>query len=108
LIMGLTFKEYCPDLRNTGVIDVIRELRDYKVQIDFYDPWVNPLEAIQEYEIELASQFIMEAYNGVVIAVAHDQFKEIGAEGVSNYSKSTAVIYDLKYVLPNSAAILRR
>jgi UDP-N-acetyl-D-galactosamine dehydrogenase len=107
LIMGLTFKENCPDLRNTRVIDVIRELRDYNVQIDVYDPWVNPLEAIQGYEIEPVSQPAMEAYDGVVIAVAHDQFKQIGAKGVSNYSKPTAVIYDLKYILPNSAAVLR-
>jgi len=107
LVMGLTFKENCPDLRNTRVIDVIRELRDFNVQIDVYDPWVDPLEAIQEYQIELVSQPVTGAYDGVVIAVAHDQFKEIGAEGVSNYSKSTAVIYDLKYILPNSAAVLR-
>jgi len=105
--MGLTFKENCPDLRNTRVIDVIRELRDFNVQIDVYDPWVDPLEAIQEYQIELVCQPVTGAYDGVVIAVAHDQFKEIGAEGVSNYSKSTAVIYDLKYILPNSAAVLR-
>jgi UDP-N-acetyl-D-galactosamine dehydrogenase len=107
LIMGLTFKENCPDLRNTRVIDVIRELRDYNVQIDVYDPWVDPLEAIQEYEIEPVSQPVTGAYDGVVIAVAHDQFKQIGAEGISNYLKSTAVIYDLKYILPNSAAVLR-
>jgi len=107
LIMGLSFKENCPDLRNTRVIDVISELRDYNVQIDVYDPWVDPLDAIQEYEIELVSQPATGAYDGVVIAVAHDQFKEMGAEGVSNYSKPTAVIYDLKYILPNSAAVLR-
>lgn len=107
LIMGLTFKENCHDHRNTRIIDVIRELRDYKVQIDVYDPWVNPSEAIQEYEIELVSLPETEAYDGVVIAVSHDQFKEMGAKGVANYSKPTAVIYDLKYILPNSALVLR-
>lgn len=107
LIMGLSFKENCPDLRNTGVFDVIRELRDYSVQIDVFDPWVDPLEAIQEYEIELVSQPAAEAYDAVIIAVAHDRFKELGAEGISNYSKQTAVIYDLKYILPKSSKVLR-
>lgn len=107
LIMGLTFKENCPDLRNTRVIDVIRELKDYNLQIDVYDPWVDPIEAIEEYEIELVNQPAEETYDAIIIAVAHDQFKKIGIEGFLNYSKPTNIIYDLKYTLPNSALVLR-
>lgn len=107
LIMGLAFKENCPDLRNTRVIDVIRELKDYNLQIDVYDPWVDPIEAINEYEIELVNLPAEETYDAIIIAVAHDQFKEIGVEGFLNYCKPTTVIYDLKYTLPNSALVLR-
>ena len=107
LIMGLTFKENCPDLRNTRVIDVIRELKDHNIKVDVYDPWVDTSEAMQEYGIEPVDKPASGAYDGVVIAVAHDQFKEIGAKGISDYSKPASVIYDLKYILPDSAAVLR-
>jgi len=107
LIMGLSFKENCPDIRNTRVIDVIKELRDYNVRVDVYDPWVNKAEAILEYGIEPVNEPSTGIYDGVVIAVAHDQFKKIGIKGIESFTKSTAVIYDLKYILPNYANILR-
>jgi len=107
LIMGLTFKENCPDLRNTRVVDVIHELSEYNVEIDVYDPWVNLVEAEHEYGIKPISQPEIGVYDGVVLAVAHDQFKKIGVEGVATYCKPVNVVYDLKYVLRNSAAVLR-
>jgi UDP-N-acetyl-D-glucosamine/UDP-N-acetyl-D-galactosamine dehydrogenase len=107
LIMGLTFKENCPDLRNTRVVDVIRELRDYNLQIDVFDPWVNPSEAEQEYGIQPIKTPEPGAYDGVVLAVAHEQFKALGAEGIRAFSKASSVVYDLKYVLPKDAVDLR-
>jgi UDP-N-acetyl-D-glucosamine/UDP-N-acetyl-D-galactosamine dehydrogenase len=107
LIMGLSFKENCPDLRNTRVVDVIRELADYNLQIDVFDPWVNPAEAEHEYGIQPIKTPEQVAYDGLVIAVAHDQFKALGAEGIRAFSKPSSVVYDLKYVLPADAVELR-
>jgi UDP-N-acetyl-D-glucosamine/UDP-N-acetyl-D-galactosamine dehydrogenase len=107
LIMGLSFKENCPDLRNTRVVDVIRELADYNLQMDVFDPWVNPAEAEQEYGIQPIQTPEPGAYDGVVLAVAHDQFKALGAEGIRAFSKPSSVVYDLKYVLPADSVELR-
>ena len=107
LIMGLAFKENCPDLRNTRVVDVLHELAEYNLQIDVYDPWVDAAEAEHEYGIRLITKLGSDAYDAVVLAVAHDQFKEMGAKGILNCSKSAAIIYDLKYILPNFVACLR-
>jgi UDP-N-acetyl-D-glucosamine/UDP-N-acetyl-D-galactosamine dehydrogenase len=107
LIMGLSFKENCPDLRNTRVVDVIRELADYNLQIDVFDPWVNPREAEQEYGIQPIQTPEPGAYDGVVLAVAHAQFKALGAEGIRAFSKPSSVVYDLKYVLPADSVELR-
>ena len=107
LIMGLTFKENCPDLRNTRVIDVIHHLAEYNMQIDIFDPWVDVTEAEQEYGIRPIKIPESGVYDSVMIAVAHDQFKTLGARGVRNFVKSSGVIYDLKHVLPSDSVDLR-
>ncbi len=99
LILGLTFKENCPDLRNTRVIDVIRELRDYNVDVHVHDPWADPSEACDEYDISLVDQPAQGDYDAVVIAVAHDQFVRMGAEGIRALTRNGGLVYDIKHVL---------
>lgn len=99
LIMGLTFKENCPDLRNTRVVDVITELWDYGVKVDVYDPWVDGSESLREYGFAPIETLQDGVYDGVVIAVAHDEFREVGIEKLRSLGREKHVIYDLKYVL---------
>lgn len=99
LVMGLTFKENCPDLRNTRVVDVIAELREYGVAVDVHDPWVDPAEAEHGYGLQPVSRPEAGAYDGIVLAVAHHQFREMDAEGLRRFGKPEHVLYDLKYVL---------
>ena len=99
LILGLTFKENCPDVRNTKVVDIKRELESYGVTIDVHDPWVDREEARHEYAIELVDAPEKGAYDGVIIAVAHDEFRELGAQGIRAFGKKDSVLYDIKYVL---------
>ena len=103
LILGLAFKENCPDVRNTKVIDVVRELSSYGASIDVHDPWVDAGEVKKEYGIELVSNPKKGAYDVVVIAVAHDKFKALGEKGIRAFGKKTSVLYDIKYVLPSAA-----
>ncbi|WP_084977029.1 Vi polysaccharide biosynthesis UDP-N-acetylglucosamine C-6 dehydrogenase TviB [Plesiomonas shigelloides] len=107
LVLGLTFKENCPDLRNTKVVDIIAELKDYGVSVDCYDPWINATEAQHEYGIAPVSEPDVGAYDGIVLAVAHKEFAAMGAEKIRALGKPAHVLYDLKYVLPASAADLR-
>lgn len=107
LIMGLTFKENCPDLRNTKVVDVICELKEYGVLVDCYDPWVDKSEAKAEYSIEPIEEPLAQAYDAVMLAVAHNQFVSLGQENIKRYCKKTSVIYDLKYVYPAEFSDLR-
>jgi UDP-N-acetyl-D-galactosamine dehydrogenase len=107
LVMGLTFKENCPDLRNTRVIDVIAELRDYGTVVDVYDPWVDVTEAQHEYSITPIAQPQAGAYDAVVLAVAHTQFAEMGAPGLRKLGREDHVLYDLKYILPADQSDLR-
>jgi len=107
LVMGLAFKENCPDLRNTKVVDIVRELQGYGATVDIYDPWVCSEESQTEYDITPVSNPEEGAYDGIVLAVAHDQFKQMGAEGISALGKSKRVIYDLKYLLPSVASDIR-
>jgi UDP-N-acetyl-D-galactosamine dehydrogenase len=107
LLMGLTFKENCPDLRNTRIVDIVSELKDYGVQVDCFDPWVNPMEAEYEYGITPVSEPAKDTYDGVILAVGHKQFAEMGAENIRAFGKSNHVLYDLKYILPASACDLR-
>lgn len=98
LMLGLTFKENCPDLRNTRVVDVIAHLRDRQVTVDIHDPWVSADEARHEYGLEVISEPKKGDYDAVVVAVAHDQFREIGPQRIRDYLKPAGVLADLKWV----------
>jgi UDP-N-acetyl-D-galactosamine dehydrogenase len=107
LIMGLTFKENCPDLRNTRVVDIIEELKDYKVQTDVFDPWADPTQAQNEYGITPVQIPESGAYDAIVLAVAHHQFKTMSAQDIRALGRPEHVLYDLKYLLPVDGSDLR-
>ena len=107
LILGLSFKENCPDIRNTRIIDIINELKEYHVNVDIHDPWVDAQEAKHEYGISLAGTLSEGVYDAVILAVAHEQFKAMGAEQIRALGKASHVLYDLKYVLAQSESDLR-
>ncbi|WP_077071148.1 UDP binding domain-containing protein [Bordetella pertussis] len=107
LLMGLTFKENCPDLRNTRVVDIVRELGEYHVDVDVYDPWVDPAEAEHEYGITPVAKPAAGAYDAIILAVSHHQFVEMGAEAIRKFGKAEHILYDLKYVLAPEQADLR-
>ncbi|MCY9804059.1 Vi polysaccharide biosynthesis UDP-N-acetylglucosamine C-6 dehydrogenase TviB [Vibrio scophthalmi] len=107
LIMGLTFKENCPDLRNTRIIDIIAELAEYNIEMDIFDPWADPTEAQEEYGLKVLPQHPKEKYDGVIVAVAHEQFQNMSEEDFRVLSKPESVIYDLKYVLDRNLSDLR-
>ncbi|MDB4139830.1 Vi polysaccharide biosynthesis UDP-N-acetylglucosamine C-6 dehydrogenase TviB [Candidatus Thioglobus sp.] len=100
LIMGLTFKEDCPDLRNTRVVDVVKELSSFHCNIDIYDPWIDKEESIREYGIRLVEQPEQGKYDAVIIAVAHHQFKAMSIDAIRALGKENHVLYDIKYILP--------
>jgi UDP-N-acetyl-D-galactosamine dehydrogenase len=99
LVLGLTFKENCPDVRNTKVADVVAELKNYGVVVDVYDPWVDPAEAHHEYGIELVAKPAQGSYDAVVIAVGHREFVALGAKGIHAYGRPNHVTFDIKHVL---------
>ncbi len=103
LIMGLTFKEDCPDLRNTRVVDIIAEFEDYQCQIEVYDPWVSTTEAEHEYGITPIQNPENSRYDAIIVAVGHRQFKEMGMTGVRALGKESSVIFDVKYLFPADA-----
>ncbi|MDS4027001.1 MAG: Vi polysaccharide biosynthesis UDP-N-acetylglucosamine C-6 dehydrogenase TviB [Candidatus Contendobacter sp.] len=103
LIMGLTFKENCPDLRNTRVVDIIQEFRDYNAHVDVHDPWVNPQEAVHEYGVEPMAEPKPGHYDAIILAVAHRQFRELGVERIRALGKPGAVLFDVKYLFPATA-----
>ncbi|MFA5521449.1 MAG: Vi polysaccharide biosynthesis UDP-N-acetylglucosamine C-6 dehydrogenase TviB [Castellaniella sp.] len=107
LIMGLSFKENCPDLRNTRVVDIVRELDDYGVDVDVHDPWVDAGDAQSEYGITLIGQLSPGTYDAIVLAVGHEQFVKMGADRLRRLGKPQHVLYDLKYVLEPGQADLR-
>lgn len=100
LVMGLTFKENCPDLRNTKVIDIINEFKAFNANVDVYDPWADAAEAQHEYGFEPIRQPMEGQYDAIVLAVAHRQFAEIGIEKIRALGKPNSVLYDVKYVFP--------
>ncbi|MEO0996400.1 MAG: Vi polysaccharide biosynthesis UDP-N-acetylglucosamine C-6 dehydrogenase TviB [Pseudomonadota bacterium] len=101
LVLGLTFKENCPDIRNTKVIDVIRELEDYGIDVHVHDPWVDSDEAREEYGVTPIDEPAAGGYDAVILAVAHRQFVELGAAGIRAFGKPGAhILYDVKYALP--------
>jgi UDP-N-acetyl-D-galactosamine dehydrogenase len=107
LVLGLAFKENCPDLRNTKVVDVITELRDYGIAADVYDPWVAAEEARHEYGLDLIESPDVGCYDGIVLAVAHREFADLGAEGIRAFGRPDHILYDLKYSLPSKASDIR-
>ncbi len=107
LIMGLAFKENCPDVRNTKVVDIYRELLDYNCQVDIYDPWINSEEAMHEYTVQTISELSEQKYDGIILAVAHQQFKEMGNEKIRSLGQSNHVLYDLKYIFSADQSDLR-
>jgi UDP-N-acetyl-D-galactosamine dehydrogenase len=100
LIMGLAFKENCPDIRNTRVVDVIEELSSFNCNIDVYDPWIDKEESVREYGITPVERPERGKYDAVIIAVAHDQFKVMGVDAIRALGKENQVLYDIKYILP--------
>ena len=110
LILGLSFKENCPDVRNTKVIDIVHELQEYNIDVDVYDPWVDAEEAQQEYGISPINDIInleSNSYDGIILAVAHNQFLEMGVEQVRVLGKSNHVLYDLKYLFNSELSDIR-
>jgi len=102
LLLGLAFKENCPDLRNSRVIDILTELQKYNVEVDVHDPMVDPDNARKEYGFDLLGEPQTGDYDAVIIAVAHDQFRETGAAGLRAYCKPDGILYDVKYLLPSN------
>ena len=107
LIMGLAFKENCPDVRNTKVIDIYRELLDYNCHVDIYDPWINSEEALREYGVQVLSALSKKKYDGIILAVAHQQFEEMGIEKIRSFGQPKNVLYDLKYIFSADQSDLR-
>ena len=107
LIMGITFKENCPDLRNSRVLDVFQELAEYNLVIDAFDPWVNNIEAQHNFGIVPIAEPKEGIYDAVIVAVAHKQFIEMGPEKIRALGKPQHILYDLKYVLPPGYSDLR-
>jgi UDP-N-acetyl-D-galactosamine dehydrogenase len=103
LVLGLTFKENCPDLRNTRVVDIVAELQSFGVQVDVHDPWIDAAEAEHEYGIRPASDPEAGTYDAIIIAVAHRQFRDLGIEGIRRFGRPGAVVYDVKYLFPADA-----
>jgi UDP-N-acetyl-D-galactosamine dehydrogenase len=107
LVLGLTFKEDCPDLRNTRVVDVIGELRDYGAIVDIHDPLSDPAEARREYGLDLIAEPVTGIYDGVVLAVAHETFRKAGAAAIRAYGAEQSVFFDLKSVFDRDESDLR-
>ena len=102
LIMGLTFKENCPDLRNTQVVDLVEKFKGFHCNVDVYDPWVDKNEALDLYSIKLIDQPVADKYDAILLAVAHDEFKELSLDKIKSFGKDNYVLYDIKYLLAAS------
>jgi UDP-N-acetyl-D-galactosamine dehydrogenase len=100
LVLGITFKENCPDIRNSKVVDVVRELQKSGAEVDIYDPWADNAEVKHEYGLRVTRTLESRRYDAAVIAVAHKEFRELGSEGVRKLCKKTHVLYDIKHVFP--------
>ena len=107
LVIGLTFKENCPDLRNTRIVDIVKELGEYNIQVDVYDPWVEVEEAQHEYGITPIANPQAGEYDGIILGVAHQEFVEMGAQAIRALGKPNHVLYDLKYILKAEEADIR-
>lgn len=108
LVLGLTFKENCPDLRNTKVVDLVRYLHSYHCNVDIYDPWIDIEEAEREYGLKCLGEKPQSGeYQAVILAVGHNQFKEMGVAGIINFGVPNAVLFDVKSILPSGVADAR-
>ena len=107
LVMGLTFKENCPDIRNTKVIDIVNELKAYEVNVDIIDPYCDPAEAENEYDLVVSKTAEEGLYDAILIAVAHDEFKEMGVKAIRAFGRPKNILYDLKYTLPKDDVDIR-
>lgn len=107
LVMGLTFKENCPDLRNTKVVDIVSELKEYNINVDIMDPWCSNAEAQHEYGLTLCEKEQQGHYDAIIMAVSHNEFKEMGVEKIRALGKPDHVLYDLKYVLDKESVDMR-
>jgi len=100
LIMGLSYKENCTDLRNTKVVDILNTLDTYHVNVDIYDPWIEPDLAKQEYAISMLEQPYENKYDAIILAVAHDDFRAMGIDKIKKFGKTNSIIFDIKYLFP--------
>lgn len=107
LIMGLSFKENCPDIRNTKIVDMVKALKEYDLDLDIYDPWVDPQEVEHEYGLAPVTELKSGDYDAIVLAVAHDQFKSMTIDQFKQLGKEKHVLYDLKYILDKNKTDLR-
>jgi len=107
LIMGLTFKENCPDLRNTRVIDIIHELQHYNARVHVYDPWADSAAAAHEYGLELITHLTPGSFDAIILCVGHEQFRQMGAAEIRSLGKPNHVLFDVKHLLPKDAVDAR-
>lgn len=107
LVLGITFKENCPDTRNTKVVDVVRELADYGMDVSIHDPWADGEEVEKEYGLRLSEKPAARSYDGVIVAVSHDEFRKLGADGIRDYVKPNGVLFDVKGMLSITDSDLR-
>ncbi|EMO3695937.1 Vi polysaccharide biosynthesis UDP-N-acetylglucosamine C-6 dehydrogenase TviB [Acinetobacter baumannii] len=107
LILGLSFKENCPDIRNTKIVDMVKALKEYDLDLDIYDPWVDSAEVEAEYGLAPIMELKQGRYDAIIIAVAHDQFKQMSAQELVSLGKGEHVLYDLKYVLNKEQSDIR-
>jgi UDP-N-acetyl-D-galactosamine dehydrogenase len=103
LILGLAFKENCPDIRNTRVVDLVRELKRYHANVDVHDPWVHAPDAIEEYGLQLVDSLPTNHYDAIILAVAHNQFRTMGIEAIRELGKPDCVIFDVKHLFPRQS-----
>lgn len=104
LVLGFTFKENCPDVRNTKVFDLVRELQGYEADVDVFDPWADPAEVREQYGLDLVSAPAQGSYDAIVIAVAHDEIRKLGSAGVHAFGRDPHVVYDIKHLLSKDEA----
>jgi len=107
LVLGLAFKENCPDLRNTRVIDIVAELADYGLDVDVHDPWVNARDAVAEYGVKMVEAPTQGDYDAIILAVAHQQFRDMGADAIKTLGKPGAVFFDVKAIFPKDQSDFR-
>jgi len=107
LVLGLAFKENCPDIRNTRVIDIIEELSHYHANVDVHDPWVDSAEALHEYGLNLITELKPNHYDAIILAVGHDQYVSMGAPAIRALGQEGSVLFDIKSILPKESVDAR-